>query len=326
MGLSKWEEDLLKNADAVIDKSPMEPLYAGVFFNQNRKKYWIDKATFGNCFMVFARDFSVAWGSDKRYWDWPSIKETSEVFIDVAELLQVSWLSVGSKFDTANLTVGMNYEVVFVMMLKEDSDGWSAPVTFRLDLPNGNKQQHEESLLKKPRLQWFEIQVGEFMVEPKNDGIIKFMLGETNSGGWKRGLVVKGVVIRPKNFLQLKAGGAIPAKGKKVTLIIRNVNDLSRDVIKSDTASVKIPEIDLELAGGTLGGLVTTVEGLERVHGFTFGDSLDEDRRSKWLDFKARLLKLLNIEEPWTLILDDALANSFIAPTTDDIKDDFQLT
>ncbi|KAL7602310.1 hypothetical protein Lser_V15G22238 [Lactuca serriola] len=132
---------------------------------------------------------------------------------------------------------------------------------------------------------------------------------------------------------ELKAGGAIPAKGKKVTLIVRNVNDLSRDVIKSDTASVKIPEIDLELAGGTLGGLVTTVEGLvtkineslERVHGFTFGDSLDEDRRSKWLDFKARLLKLLNIEETWTLILDDALANSFIAPTTDDIKDDFQL-
>ncbi|XP_023754479.1 protein PHLOEM PROTEIN 2-LIKE A1-like isoform X2 [Lactuca sativa] len=197
MGLSKWEEDLLKNADAVIDKSPMEDLYAGVFFNQNRK-YWIDKATFGNCFMVFARDFSVEWGSDKRYWDWPSIKETSDVFIDVVELLQVSRLSVESKFDTANLTAGMNYEVVFVMMLKEDSDGWSAPVTFRLDLPNGNKQEHEESLLKKPRSQWFEIQVGEFMVEPKNDGIIKFMLGETNSGGWKRGLVVKGVVIRPK--------------------------------------------------------------------------------------------------------------------------------
>lgn len=110
----------------------------------------------------------------------------------------VCWLAVESKFDTANLTAGMNYEVVFVMMLKEDSDGWSAPVTFRLDLPNGNKQEHEESLLKKPRSQWFEIQVGEFMVEPKNDGIIKFMLGETNSGGWKRGLVVKGVVIRPK--------------------------------------------------------------------------------------------------------------------------------
>ena len=32
--------------------------------------------------------------------------------------------------------------------------------------------------------------------------------------------------------------------------------------------------------------------GLERVHGFTFGDSLDENSRSKWIDFKARLNKV----------------------------------
>ena len=31
---------------------------------------------------------------------------------------------------------------------------------------------------------------------------------------------------------------------------------------QSDSASVKIPEIDLELASGTLGGMVTTIEGL----------------------------------------------------------------
>ena len=37
-------------------------------------------------------------------------------------------------------------------------------------------------------------------------------------------------------------------------------------------------------------------------------------------------LQLLSFEEPWTLILDDALANSFIAPVTDDMKDDHQLT
>ncbi|XP_027345533.1 zinc finger protein ZPR1-like [Abrus precatorius] len=132
---------------------------------------------------------------------------------------------------------------------------------------------------------------------------------------------------------ELKPGGRIPEKGKRITLCVKNVNDLSRDVIKSDTASVKVPELELELASGTLGGIVTTVEGLitkiseslERVHGFTFGDSLDEHRRSKWLDFKARLNKLLSLEEAWTLILDDALANSFVAPATDDLKDDNQL-
>jgi len=32
--------------------------------------------------------------------------------------------------------------------------------------------------------------------------------------------------------------------------------------------------------------------GLERVHGFTFGDSLDENSRSKWIDFKTRLNKV----------------------------------
>ncbi|KAL9276327.1 hypothetical protein ACSQ67_026127 [Phaseolus vulgaris] len=90
---------------------------------------------------------------------------------------------------------------------------------------------------------------------------------------------------------ELKPGGRIPEKGKIITLSVKNVNDLSRDVIKSDTASVKVPEVDLELASGTLGGIVTTVEGLERVHGFTFGDSLDENSRSKWIDFKARLNK-----------------------------------
>ncbi|KAJ0076168.1 hypothetical protein Patl1_34563 [Pistacia atlantica] len=133
---------------------------------------------------------------------------------------------------------------------------------------------------------------------------------------------------------ELKPGGRIPEKGKKISLCVKYINDLSRDVIKSDTASVKVPELDLELASGTLGGVVTTVEGLitkiseslERVHGFTFGDSLDENRKTKWQDFKARLNKLLSLEDSWTLILDDALANSFISPATDDMKDDHQLT
>ncbi|KAI8560502.1 hypothetical protein RHMOL_Rhmol04G0261300 [Rhododendron molle] len=133
---------------------------------------------------------------------------------------------------------------------------------------------------------------------------------------------------------ELKPGGRIPEKGKKIIVLVKNIKDLSRDVIKSDTASVKVPELDLELASGTLGGLVTTVEGLimqisenlERVQGFTFGDSLDDNKKNRWQDFSTRLNKLLSLEEPWTLILDDALANSFVAPATDDIQDDHQLT
>ncbi|KAF5932799.1 hypothetical protein HYC85_028970 [Camellia sinensis] len=89
-------------------------------------------------------------------------------------------------------------------------------------------------------------------------------------------------------------GGRIPEKGKKITVFVKNINDLSRDVIKSDAASVEVPEHDLVLTSGTLGGVVTTVEDLKRVHGFSFGDSLDDSKKSKWLDFRARLNKVAN--------------------------------
>ncbi|EPS68844.1 hypothetical protein M569_05924, partial [Genlisea aurea] len=133
---------------------------------------------------------------------------------------------------------------------------------------------------------------------------------------------------------EVKPGGRIPAKGKRITVQVENSKDLSRDVIKSDSASVKIPELELELSAGTLGGLVTTVEGLiskigeslERVHGFTFGDSLDDATKSKWNEFMTKIDKLKMLEEAWRLMIEDPLANSFVAPATDRLEDDARLT
>ncbi len=77
---------------------------------------------------------------------------------------------------------------------------------------------------------------------------------------------------------EVRGGGAIPPKAKKLVLHLKNAEDLSRDVLKvrflcvngdcnrsfpssqSETASVTIPEIELELSHGTLGGKFTTVE------------------------------------------------------------------
>lgn len=36
--------------------------------------------------------------------------------------------------------------------------------------------------------------------------------------------------------------------------------------------------------------------------------------------------QLLSLQEPWTLIIDDGLAASFVAPATDSLEDDNQLT
>ncbi|KAK0584057.1 hypothetical protein LWI29_007002 [Acer saccharum] len=100
-----------------------------------------------------------------------------------------------------------------------------------------------------------------------------------------------------------------------------NACSYSNSELKPDSASVEVPELDLELAVvTTVEGLITKIsESLERVHGFTFGDSLEDSKRNKWLDFKARLNKLPSLEESWTLILHNELADSFIAPVIDDI-------
>lgn len=132
---------------------------------------------------------------------------------------------------------------------------------------------------------------------------------------------------------ELKAGGSVPLKGKRITANILSKTDLNRDVIKSDTASVLIPELDLELAPGTLGGLVTTVEGLlstisenlQRLNTFGLGDSAESSMKQRWVQFHQGLNELKNLDKTWTLILDDALANSFIAPATDGLEGDKQL-
>jgi len=36
-------------------------------------------------------------------------------------------------------------------------------------------------------------------------------------------------------------------------------------------------------------------------------------------------VQLLELEKPWTLILDDAMASSFVSPITDAMEDDKQL-
>eukprot|EP00030_Apusomonadida_sp_AF-17_P007405 a841186_137.p1 GENE.a841186_137~~a841186_137.p1 ORF type:complete len:540 (+),score=233.06 a841186_137:43-1620(+) len=127
---------------------------------------------------------------------------------------------------------------------------------------------------------------------------------------------------------EIKSGGATEPRGQRHTLHVTCPEDLSRDVLKSETASLEIPELGLELSPGTLGGKFTTVEGLVTnirdqivsVNPFQ-GDSQSCEEAQKWTAFSARLDALLTLAEPFTIILDDAVANSYIqniyVPETD---------
>lgn len=195
-------EAILRDADSPVDRSSVDKLYdqlsTGVFLNQKRKKYWVEKKCYSNCFMLFAKDLSITWGGDARYWKWPSIRESGDVTVDVAELLDVCWLEIYGKFNTKMLSPGILYDVVFVIKLKDPAYGWGVPVNVSLVLPNGYKQERKEKLQTKPREQWIEVPVGEFITSPENVGEIQFGMHEYDGGEWKRGLVIKGIAIRPK--------------------------------------------------------------------------------------------------------------------------------
>lgn len=136
---------------------------------------------------------------------------------------------------------------------------------------------------------------------------------------------------------EIKGGGAIPPLGTKITLHVTGLRDLTREVLKSDTAGISVPELDLELEEGGLDGVYTTVEGLlmkmygrlRDVNPFGIGDSSvkqhadnDGERysspRPQHIRYKEFLARLKGMAEgqrfPFTLILTDPLSNSFVGP------------
>jgi len=119
---------------------------------------------------------------------------------------------------------------------------------------------------------------------------------------------------------EVKGGGAISDKGRRITLKVTSPEDMSRDILKSETASCEIPEKELHLGRGTLGGRFTTVEGLLagikddllKSNPFVSGDSGEQGVRMKFKRFLDDLEELMSGKIPFTIILEDPVANSYI--------------
>lgn len=121
---------------------------------------------------------------------------------------------------------------------------------------------------------------------------------------------------------EVKAGGPISQKGRRIILNITDAEDLSRDILKSETCGLRIPEVDLELNPGTLGGRFTTLEGLltqvyeeleQRTPFISASDSATGESKSRFTRFLEKLKSVIELTSPpYTVILDDPLANSYL--------------
>jgi len=119
---------------------------------------------------------------------------------------------------------------------------------------------------------------------------------------------------------EVKSGGGIEEKGRRITLRVTDPSDLSRDVLKSETCDVTIPDIDFEMGGAALGGRFTTLEGLlknvlEMVETnplFGAGDATAPDVAERMEVFKKKLNDLMEVKEEFRIILDDPAGNSYV--------------
>uniref|UniRef100_K7G2E8 ZPR1 zinc finger n=1 Tax=Pelodiscus sinensis TaxID=13735 RepID=K7G2E8_PELSI len=118
---------------------------------------------------------------------------------------------------------------------------------------------------------------------------------------------------------EVKSGGAIEPLGTRITLRVTDPSDMTRDILKSETCSVEIPELEFELGMGALGGKFTTLEGLLKdirdlvtKNPFTLGDSSTPSRVEKLQEFGRKVYQIMEGHMEAHFILDDPAGNSYL--------------
>ncbi|XP_038609752.1 zinc finger protein ZPR1 [Tachyglossus aculeatus] len=118
---------------------------------------------------------------------------------------------------------------------------------------------------------------------------------------------------------EVKSGGAVEPLGTRITLHITDSSDMSRDLLKSETCTVDIPELEFELGMGVLGGKFTTLEGLLKdirdlvtQNPFTLGDSSSSRHAEKLEEFGRKLDQIVAGTLNCHFILDDPAGNSYL--------------
>ena len=120
----------------------------------------------------------------------------------------------------------------------------------------------------------------------------------------------------------------MPEKGRRITLSVEKAEDLTRDILKSESCAMQCPELNLSVEPGTLGGRFTTIEGIltqvrDDLHASIFdtndntgGDSMDAVAKEKWDTFFSQLSAAIRGEVKFTITLEDPLASSYVQSFT----------
>ncbi|KAK1283749.1 F-box protein PP2-B11 [Acorus calamus] len=219
---SVWERflpsdcmEVLSRAVEPVGFSSKKELYfrlcRSILIDGGTKSFALVRSSGKKCFMLSARAITIIWGDTPVYWTW--ITPPDARFSEAAELLNVCLLGIDGKMDVKILSGDTTYAAYLVFKLSDEVYGLNWPpqlsyVRFRDPPLSHNVCIHPQvtGMSDPPAGRvphwrgdgWMEVEMGEFYVENGAEGEVDMTLTEVNRGLWKKGLIVLGIEVRPK--------------------------------------------------------------------------------------------------------------------------------
>ncbi|MQL91853.1 hypothetical protein Taro_024469, partial [Colocasia esculenta] len=180
-----------------------------ILIDEGRKSFMLERSTGKKCYVLSARDLSIIWGNDQRYWKWKSAAENSR-FSEVAELLMVCWLDIKGSINTEDLSPHTDYSVYLIFKWNGMQYGFNDWLKASVSVGAYSSEPRRVSLkpVEYDSLPfergdgWLEVEMGVFVVGDviSAEESVQFELKEVERLDWKRGLIIQGVEVKPKRM------------------------------------------------------------------------------------------------------------------------------
>ncbi|XP_057467514.1 F-box protein PP2-B1-like, partial [Actinidia eriantha] len=188
-----------------------------ILLDGGKMSFALDKRGGKKCYMLGARQLSIASGDNTSHWKWTSHVDSR--FLEVAELLRVNWLEIQGKIDTRFLSSKTTYGAYLVFKIAEESSGLesvplkasvrfvgaggggaeikSCDVYVESKLSSDVPTDHDGRLPRWRKDGWMEIELGDFFID-QGDDAVEMRVMEIEHRREKSGLIVEGIELRPK--------------------------------------------------------------------------------------------------------------------------------
>ncbi|KAA8548450.1 hypothetical protein F0562_000134 [Nyssa sinensis] len=193
--------------------------HAPFLLSGGTKSFMLDKPSGKKCYMLGARELSIAWVEFPYVRNWTS--QPQPRFSEVAYLWNGLSLDIQGKIESRLLSPSTTYAAYLVFTIAGQFYGLEdPPIKASVKLLEDGVESETESDYNTVYLQsqistdipkqegqlpcergdgWMEIEMGQFLINERGDGVVEMRLMEFDAPKPKSGLVVEGIELRPKH-------------------------------------------------------------------------------------------------------------------------------